>query len=186
VGDIKHCIGNRITLMGGYITLINSDTSLLSNVPRDISAIGVGKSMPNTVISFNICSGDFDTILEISDLGLVVGHLGIDFRHPIIQPLDPLLHVVYILQEALACLIPIGVPLSGRSVFRASHGSFSVLSATVLMSLFDCTSTHSISPGYKQVRKDAKWKRQFLTSAGGLGIDGFCGMLGIVLISINF
>ena len=116
--SIKSRIGKRITLMGGSITPINSVKSFLINVLQDISAIDINKSMPNTVISFSICSEDIDAMFETIDLGLVVDEL----EHLILHFLHHLLHFVHILQEVPTCFIPIGEPLSGLSECRALYG----------------------------------------------------------------
>ena len=89
---------------------------------QHISAIDIDKSMPNTVISFGVCSKGSDAVVEVSDLALVISDLVLVVGHLILQPLHPLHYFVFILQEAQTCLIPIGHPLSGRSGFRAFHG----------------------------------------------------------------
>ena len=77
-----------------------------------------------------------DLGLEVSDLGVVVSDLGvvvdafgletsdlgIFFRHPTLQPLHHLLHCESLLQEAPACLIPIGGHLSGLFLFGVFRG----------------------------------------------------------------
>jgi hypothetical protein len=119
---IKSCIGKRITLMGGSITHINSVKSFLINVPQDISAIDINKSMPNTVMSFSIWGEDIDAMLETIDLGLVFDELERLILQLTLQCVCHFLHFVYIPQEAPACFIPIGELLSGLSESRALYG----------------------------------------------------------------
>ena len=54
------------------------------------------------------------------------------------------------------------------------------------MSLFDCTSMHSISPGYKQVRKTPSGKDSFLPLLGGWRLMVSAGCWGLFLLVLTF
>jgi len=96
-----------------------------------------------------------DVILETGDLILATGGF---LRQLILQSLHPLLHVVSLLKEFPARLIPIGGPPTSLSVI--------------------CTREGASQHGLGEVSNDTKRKKQFLTFAwgtGGVGI-GVCSI----------
>jgi hypothetical protein len=101
--------------MGRVFTVADLLIFLISNVSQDISAIYIDESVPYSAISLGSQFEVLDLISETADLISETADLSL-------QSLHHLLHVVSVLKEFPARLIPIGGPPTGLSVICTREG----------------------------------------------------------------